>query len=67
MKNVVVSCVYRVPNASTERFKDVFESLVSNTNQRTASPCGDYNIDFLNSNKSPATEEFIGTMDSTTN
>ncbi len=36
--------------------------MVSNTEQKVAFLCGDYNIDFLNPNKSPAIEEFIDAM-----
>ncbi len=62
MKNVIVSCVYRAPNSRIETFKDVFEAMVSNTEQKVAFLCRDYNIDFLNPNKSPAIDEFIDAM-----
>lgn len=61
-KNIIVSCVYRAPNSSIEHLKNAMESLFSNTEQKIAFICGDFNIDLLNPNKIEAIDDFGAAM-----
>lgn len=61
-KNIIVSCAYRAPNNSIEKFKEVMESMATNTEQKVTFLCGDYNIDLLNPNKLTPIEKFMDAM-----
>ena len=61
-KNVIVSCIYRVPLSNIDIFKVWIGENITNNNQKVMFICGDFNIDFLNPNKHKMTEEFINAL-----
>ena len=47
-KNMIVTCVYRTPGSSMDKFNDEFKKLLTEyNNQKHIYICGDFNIDLL--------------------
>ena len=59
-KNIIVSCLYRTPGSSLDKFNDSFEFLLSKISvNKKLYLCGDFNIDLLKWESHSGTQQFV--------
>jgi hypothetical protein len=62
-KNIIISCFYRAPDSSLEKFNECIEThLCKLPSSKTIYVCGDFNIDLLKGGSHNKTGHFIDTM-----
>ena len=63
-KNVIVSCLYRIPGSNTNAFSDILYDLYSELSVFfiTIFICGDFNLDILKHNSDHAAKHFLDAM-----
>ena len=62
MRNVLISCVYRIPDSSIDNFRVWMEDMFSKIGNKNIFICGDTNIDLLKHNNHRSTEDFLNTL-----
>lgn len=63
-RNVLISCVYRAPDSSIDKFREWMEDMFSSIGNKNIFVCGDINIDLLNYKNHKSTEDFINAIHS---
>ena len=62
-KNIIVSCVYRIPGSDIDRFCEYMDQLLTYANpSKTKFVCGDFNIDLLKQETHNGTKRFLECM-----
>ena len=62
-KNITVSCLYRTPGSSLDKFNDSFEVLLSKISvNKKLYLCGDFNIDLLKWESHSGTQQFVDNL-----
>ena len=62
-KNVIISCVYRVPGSNIDTFEDKMTEIFNSiSNNKHLFVCGDFNIDLLNPHNQSQITSFINSV-----